>query len=540
MPRVRWDTLSPGVYEDMVAVLLSHLNPAVRRIDGSGGDGGRDVFFKTPARLDVSELKSFTGRMTPVRRRQVERSLERAKSLKPDSWTLVVPIDPTPGEETWFDSLRGSCPFPIDWKGFTWLETQMAERPFIPRYFVEGVADEVINCLREFDREQAALARGVPDALERLAHLAARLNKVDPFYTFDIRSEGSTREVSVRARYEGATTDRPIKASFRLAFPDTDEGRETERRFGRFLEFGEPVEVEGQYVERFALDAPAGLAHESSGGTSLRLGPSEVDQPWKFDVALVALAPDGHTAGELPVRFDQRTRGMRGGILHGSDRTGALRVRMQIDLGAHKIETNMAFTTPEGALPEDVVPVLDVLRLLRAPNLFLVCEASTRAPFGEPTPAAGALFVDDDYIKVIQALARIQRETRQRFPIPAIFTPADLEAMDRALYLLDGKAIGGTWTDMNVTTTPRRLQAFRSVIEQGTFPLEYVADAPEMIQIADRTINLGRPRLRYASARIENAGQVLQSAAAAADQDSPLSVRFVPGESDRVEISLNR
>ena len=52
----------------MVAVLLSHLNPSVQRINVSGingrdGDGGKHVQFVTREGLIVYQLESFTGRM---------------------------------------------------------------------------------------------------------------------------------------------------------------------------------------------------------------------------------------------------------------------------------------------------------------------------------------------------------------------------------------------------------------------------------------------------------------------------------------------
>ena len=40
---IRWDELGPQSYEDMVSVLVSRLHPDAQRIDGKGGDGGRDV-----------------------------------------------------------------------------------------------------------------------------------------------------------------------------------------------------------------------------------------------------------------------------------------------------------------------------------------------------------------------------------------------------------------------------------------------------------------------------------------------------------------
>jgi hypothetical protein len=107
MTPVQWEAAPVNaVYEDMVAVLLSSLHPEAERLDGSGGDRGRDVQLGHDGRLDLLELKSFAGRLGSAqgRRAQVERSLEKAAEPNPDSWTLVVSIDPTVGELGWFDA----------------------------------------------------------------------------------------------------------------------------------------------------------------------------------------------------------------------------------------------------------------------------------------------------------------------------------------------------------------------------------------------------------------------------------------------------
>lgn len=77
----------------MVSVLLSRLLLA-RRVDGSGGDEGRDCYFTDESGTDAFELKSFTGRMTKARRQQVKRSLDRAMKSRPRTWTLIAPINP--------------------------------------------------------------------------------------------------------------------------------------------------------------------------------------------------------------------------------------------------------------------------------------------------------------------------------------------------------------------------------------------------------------------------------------------------------------
>lgn len=57
--RVTWELLKPDTYEDMVSVLISRLHPTDQRIDGKGGDGGRDVQIPTDDGLVLFELENF-------------------------------------------------------------------------------------------------------------------------------------------------------------------------------------------------------------------------------------------------------------------------------------------------------------------------------------------------------------------------------------------------------------------------------------------------------------------------------------------------
>lgn len=54
MVQVRWEDFEQSpLFEDMGSVLLSRLHPHAERIDGAGGDGGRDVQLRTPQTLDI-------------------------------------------------------------------------------------------------------------------------------------------------------------------------------------------------------------------------------------------------------------------------------------------------------------------------------------------------------------------------------------------------------------------------------------------------------------------------------------------------------
>lgn len=91
--RVQWESLEPGTYEDMVAVLISRLNPSAQRIDGSGGDGGRDVQVPTDDGLTGYEIKCFAEDAT-----WAPPKCGRFVGCGPDSLAWVALIDPTPDE----------------------------------------------------------------------------------------------------------------------------------------------------------------------------------------------------------------------------------------------------------------------------------------------------------------------------------------------------------------------------------------------------------------------------------------------------------
>src|SRR5258708_22306904 len=160
----------------------------------------------------------------------------------------------------------------------------------------------------------------------------------------------------------------------------------------------------------------------------------------------------------------ERTLGRRGGIILGSDRTGALRVRLQLDVQQRSASISFQFTTPTDAFPEDVRPILDVLNALRAPNVIVIYEVNTGASFGA-TPAPDEGFIEDGYVELISALARIQRETRVRFPIPDVFSPEDQEQMARAIHLLDGKEIDMTWDRVGVESTGAGVDAMKEKVD---------------------------------------------------------------------------
>ncbi|GGM22906.1 hypothetical protein ACFFX1_10845 [Dactylosporangium sucinum] len=98
MSAIQWGRLDPATIERAIKALLLQLHPGARPIDGSGGDGGRDVRWDSPDGLVIFEIKSFAGeRLSKGKRRQIEQSLTQAATHHPIRWVLVLPTRPHPG-----------------------------------------------------------------------------------------------------------------------------------------------------------------------------------------------------------------------------------------------------------------------------------------------------------------------------------------------------------------------------------------------------------------------------------------------------------
>ena len=517
MSSVIWEQLESGKFEDMVAVLLSILHPLAERIDGRGGDGGRDVQIPSAAGPDVFELKSFTGRLGQEggRRRQVASSLERAKELKPKSWTLVVPIDSTPDERAWFDNLKRTVNFPLVWSGKTWLDARMAQHPYVPKYFLWGGADEAIVILKELKEEEAALSRGVPDVLERMRKLATRLDQLDPYYTFSVVIEGEATRVEVRPRFLGAEKERPILVNFQGKFPRTEEGRAALSEFQQAIDYGTRATLPPEFVKALHIDAPAGM-----GGTfeNIQIEISgAVDSSWRMQARFSAIDPNGSQIASLPVVFDKRQVGLRGGTIYGRDHTGALTFELQLDVavkaGGGGPPLHFNFLTPADIIPGTILPVLQLLRAMQAPN-FAELEVN-----GKPTlkmfPGPKQT-VPDHYIELIQALHRVQVATGTYFAIPDRFSPEDLAHIARADTLLKGDPVQFDWTHMTVGVAGENLDPLDELATAGRADL-FQMGMDYSLSIAGHEVPLGRAVLTLRSIRVENQAEIFAMLPVAAD-----------------------
>ena len=512
-------------------VLISRLHPEAQRIDGSGGDGGRDVQLPLPSGLEIFELKSFTGRVTPTRRRQVAKSLREAAKHSPRAWHFVVPINHSPAELKWFEELTKKYSFPCDWLGQDWLNGHMADHPELRRYYVEGSSDEIVAALLELNKEQAYLAGGLPDAVQRITVLTARLNELDPHYMFAFSaSPVDGTNITVLPRYPGAEKDRPIRIQASFNFPDTAAGQAAAAALSDTFGYGTPGTVAEEFVSSVKIEGISGLDTAFSTG-KLAFGAAEIAPDANMpEIALRLVNEHGIVITQLPLKIVSLNKGIHGGDVALADYSEVVSVTMRLHVPTHQFTLNYRFTAPETILPGALLPGLQFLCGVRS-GFYLVVLFNGE-PQGPPTSDPQSLPEElVGYTRLATDLDEIQRKSSIYFPMPRSLSHEEQEGIITAKQLLAGQIVSAEWTSSRMTMPAKSLEGLKELASREA-PLW--ARLPYILSVEGRNYPLGYILRSQATARVEDWPKLPENA----DPDMDVEVTFLPGSDQTMTMKL--
>ena len=531
---IPWEYLGRQKFEDMVSVLLSRLHPDSQRIDGKGGDGGRDVQIVhsgDSSVIDAFELKSFTGRMGDVQRQQVKRSLNRVAGLRPLLWTLVVPIDPTPGELEWFCQLGKDYSFPLQWRGKTWLDGKMAAHPDIRRYFLEDTNAEVVQLLLELNQEQAI----VTDAnvvMNRLRVLHERLNEIDPYYKYQLATVTGTANnwpsdvvfsvrkgdarVDAYAKYRGAVKDRPISIRAMVTVGPED------LTILEPLDYGLETTIPHRMISSVTVDLPSRLGGSFSGG-EFNIFPvgTELDDP--ITLSLRVMAEDMLVAS-YPVQLKEHNSGPKGSVFTGTDSTGWLIMRLKVDVVNEGVEAEFQ-VNPRSAMPNDLVPLFQWLGAFqpgRRLNIRWPEGLEVNSEIGRPFWATGSP------VELVEALAYLQERTGVYWEMPLSLGEEDAQEIVAVAALMRGETIDLRWKafSFSMNQWEPELQKLEDGRAQAFLFYEDIS-----LSLHGGKVPIGRVQTHVPSARPVDCESVKKDLASGLVP----TLRLVPGDSDKAQ-----
>lgn len=347
-----WGGLGTREVEKAIAALLTRVRPGAYAVDGAGGDDGADVVYPAQGGSHVVQIKSFASRLSPSQKRQIRKSLIRARDARPDmvAWTLALPLDPSPSEERWFNvDLAGLVEVPVFWMGLTQIEAEFAAHPHIAREFWPGSAERrALEMLGTYNQEQAALKGGVSDAMERGQKLRELLGLIDPDFEFDLELREGETIVGLRPRDVGSLDRNPIRGTVSFSAPPGSPGFAS---VADFLTYGVSLDLPAESAHATLHGLPGGIDRILKESVQTRVRISQVKgEPTRG--RLVALGSG--TVDRLAVNVLEVSAGIGGGArLVLADDAGVLRIEMWIhpdSTGDTSITLSTAGASPEDAL----------------------------------------------------------------------------------------------------------------------------------------------------------------------------------------------
>ncbi|WP_018791315.1 hypothetical protein [Salinispora arenicola] len=465
---IHWHRLDPAKVERAIKMLIVELCPGTQAIDGAGGDDGQDLRWFSPNGLVIVEVKSHADRLTASRKRKIKKSLENAARHEPVRWELVTPLDPSPAELQWFDSLRASYPgVELIWRDRAWLDGHFARREYLRR-MVEGSEYTLLQRAAEFDREQAVLAGGLPDLADRVRVLRARTDDLPTGWKIDFATNDGDTTFTVSERFPGAAAHDPLRFTPVFDFPDDDPlAVETRANLDRALDYGLGCTVAQPYLQRIDVNASdetlrlLGLARTAT-AAAVELIPDVDRTGLPMPVVVEAVSADGTVIANVQVTVEDRTHGRRGIAVTGFDASKTFALTMMIaklDTDGWQVTFNLAMNPVDGKYPFAVRPAVDVILALVNGNAIQVRAADTLlGPARPPTPAPSVSA--PPMARLVVVLDELQRRYGARFLIPTDISARDLRDLEMILELKSTGRSRWPYRGINMHLWPDRLAEF--------------------------------------------------------------------------------
>ncbi|MEU4579707.1 hypothetical protein [Nonomuraea sp. NPDC023979] len=423
---IQWKSVAedPARFERAVKLLLRRLHPAAQGMDGSGGDGGVDIWLQTDLGPVIFEVKSFTTRLTPARRREIAKSLSTAARHKPIAWRLILPLEHTPSEKAWFDGLGAQYPtILLAWQGIDWLDEQFAKHDDLRRY-VEGGDYGLLARSKEMHLEQAALAQ-LADLGARVSTLHGRAQEISPFYRVGFTAHGDRRQITMTP----ATGQVSIIPKLQFD-PGDPEGVQARRDLEKVLAYGGKTAIAGRFVEAlhvFDADSLVEKLEPFGSGDHLHVMTPHQDAA-PVPGRLRVLTRDGQAAATLDVSLTTRTAGQTGMSIHGTDLHKVVQVSLRIDRPQDGVPMSggmdVNLSGLAGHWPAVVRPVADLLLAAEANDVIEVHVAGKPVARGHGRePLSTAVL---NAARLVILLDDLQKLTGTHFPTPAEVAPAEV------------------------------------------------------------------------------------------------------------------
>ena len=402
--------------------------------------------------------------------RNIRKSLTAAAAHKPQQWVLAIPLNHTPKEEKWFQTLQEEfATIELKWRGIDWLDPEFEKRPYLRR-MLEGESYQLLGLAKQYDRERDVLAGGLRDYASRLTALTALGDDLFAHWIADPARTPEGLVFSFRERYPGAAEDHPFAYEPTFTFPPDDpEAQHFEKQWLQVKNYGGKAVVPGRFVESLNINASEeeqrALGFDRPEETyELEIQTRSTAQGLPLACTLEVKDQAGNRVAAVPFQFTSQVSGARGATLSGPDSSGVLGIELIYDAVDGSGNFAFNFSSPFGRLPYDLRPIAElVIALVEGNEIHLKRGHSI---FGKAAVAETFSPYDERLARLIIALDDVQKHFEQQWSLPEGLTGNDLSELETLVKLVQDGYVEWPYKSLRMTF---RADALEDVVQSDFF-----------------------------------------------------------------------
>ncbi|WP_104199032.1 hypothetical protein [Cryobacterium sp. Y29] len=521
--------------EDFIAKLLRREYPDAQQMTPAQGDGGIDIFRRTPEGLVVWQIKKYaapitSGQWTKIKKSwktfwdtHVEPTGDDAIPEMIAAYYLVTPWTPTEERYRNFDNLTVSATFLTQWDSDAFIQGLAETYPAITEHFVHGpggyerfvkeavtlatapvertgdismaeainVRQEALDALRDSINDNYYVDRGTFTA-SAAGPPMPRAGEVGVFFRWTYLDNNRWEYQAVVPAHAQAVELEPL--STQVTFLDPP-GTEVYESVQLWKEWGIP------FADARARTVQSGGPFDGEVVEESWLSVMLTDDSHRSDLALRVVGTDGAVKFSIPLTGVTATSGVSTDWMrvHATTPAQVLTFELRDDRSGENPKVAFAVGNVDGLDPADVLDEIELMTTIDPADTFFI-EMMTGAQMlkgeGLMTPTSLATH----YRPVAAGLVSLQASAKMNFVMPDIreMQLGQFARFESLVSIYEGEAHVGHWKEISMTiaddATPEQIEGAKSELralsrgEQSPVAIEQPT-----ISLADRSFVLARP-----------------------------------------------
>lgn len=554
---VNWERESGEKIEEFVAAYLLLRAGAGNQVRPAQGDQGVDVVIPAGTGLEVYQVKRFASNLGSSEKRQIRHSWDRfidtfVPQNKISSWSLVMPLEPTPRNVAWLKELTAGVDFETRWIGRATLDGWASDAPRLTDFiFGDGgsrwheLMAQALSAGRSVVADDGDPLLGAVQ--DRMRVLSTSLDEVDPFYRYEIEvRSGSPEDLSpqeslqretrpglvesvlesidehhylvthVFARSPMSTQLRPVRGTFRFTASTPEE----QESLKRFMLYGVPLLDANAIVE--ASEGPPGtVLEEGTSALAWTMTPADGDDLPELEVRLVK---DETVVMAVPVVKATRSGSPTGpGTWVRAELSTAAVFEFFLGAPGHPDRISLRTDHGAGSSPSSIVGGIELVANLPGASVELgIRDGLALSPrfHYDPSDLATAA---RGYAQFLRALLAVQQYSYDQIVVPEFTRVTESEARElmRVQAMLQGSTVSARFDEFIVHDTD-------FFAEWDDTERSLIQETPLVVRVGGstwRTVMI--ERTEFESVRVERVDDVVLVRPGSSDRMQAVAVRAV-------------